>query len=171
MEIDKHKPATLDYWIQAFFTLCEVSVDTAANPDGLMDGNPATINMEQLNERRMVWKRVRNKFGTFGQECYPTEIGIDGLSMLPTGEVAVTKHKVSFYREGDPVPVVFDGDEVTVAARFMQFYNSMQASVDPSQFIRGMLKQHGINKDNFHTHPNSPAGLIKNPFTDEDDTQ
>jgi hypothetical protein len=169
MAIDKRSQHTLEYWLDAFFTLCEVSVETAANADGLMDGKPASIDMENLNARRMIWKRVKSKFGTFGQECYPTEIGIDGLEFQPTGEVAITKEKVAFYRNGDPVPVVLEGDEVTVSARFMQFYNSMHASVDPSMFIRGALEKNGITKDNFYTHPNSPSAIIKNPFTDEED--
>jgi hypothetical protein len=167
----------LSYWLDAFFALLEVSVAQLADLDGLAErcglakkdiASTPKLDMEALNQRRSVWRRVRNRFGSFGEECFPEDLGFQGLASAPEG-MAVTSNTVKIYRFSDPTsPVVFtDHDEITVVCRFFQFYRSTCHTVNPKKFVREALAKAGITKDNYLTHPLSPAALISNPFREE----
>jgi hypothetical protein len=171
-------PKPLGDWLDAFFALLEASVETAADVDGLgeraslskrqakrMSHMVGTVNMEKLRERRHVWKRVRDRFGHFGDNCIVEEIGFSGMKTEPDGSIAVTDPVVRVQRYTDKTPVIFNSEEeISVVCRFFQFYRAYCESLDPSAFVRAVLAKRGITAENFLTHPSSPAGMIRNPF-------
>jgi hypothetical protein len=158
--------------------MLETAVETVADVDGLSDRADlskkqrkrmtavmGTVNMEKLRERRHIWKRVRDRFGTFGDGCLLHELGFAGLATGADGTMLVTAPQVRVQRFTDKVPVIFtDADEVTVVCRFFQFYRATCNTLDPASFVRSALAAKGITAENFLTHPNSPAGMIRNPF-------
>jgi hypothetical protein len=176
MSLTQTKP--LGEWLDAFFTMLETAVETVADVDGLanradmsrgqrkrMNRALGTVNMELLRARRHVWKRVRDRFGNFGDDCNMLELGFAGLKSEADGTMLVTAPRVIVQKFTDKVPVIFmDEDEITVVCRFFQFYRATCNTLDPQAFVRAALAKKGITAENFLTHPESPAALIRNPF-------
>lgn len=170
----KAKP--LSYWLDAFFLLLETTQEMMYDRQKMSDMMKKPIDdipmpdgqdMEMLKNRRQVWKRVKERFGEFGQDCYTTELGFHGLQTDENGAMRQTQPVLKVYRNDDKVPVVFvDAEEIYTVGRFFQFYRHFCFTKEPDALIVETLKKKGINKDNYHTHPQSPGGLITNPFKD-----
>jgi hypothetical protein len=171
-------PQPLSYWLDAFFTLTELTVEMVQDIDGLANrlGVPkekarsmvSPLNMENLHHRRQVWRNVKAAFGRFGEGIYPTEIFFRNMTTGPMGTMAIEKLPVMIYAKDDKTPVsVNTEDEAVVVARFFQFYRQYAFTLEPDRFVRQSLEAAGITKDNFLTHPKSPSGMINNPFAKE----
>lgn len=179
MSLTKTKP--LGEWLDAFFAMLETAVETVADVDGLADKADLSrsqrkrmtrqlgvVNMEALRARRHVWKRVRDRFGHFGDDCSMLDLGFTGLKSEVDGTMLVTSPHVRVQKFVDKVPVLFtDEDEITVVCRFFQFYRATCNTLDPKAFVKTVLAKKGITAENFLTHPESPSAMIRNPFIQE----
>ena len=179
MSLTPTKP--LGEWLDAFFAMLETAVETVADVDGLADKADMSrrqrkrmirqlgvVNMEALRARRHVWKRVRDRFGHFGDDCSMLDLGFAGLESQADGTMLVTSPHVRVQKLQEKVPVIFiDEDEITVVCRFFQFYRATWNQLNPKVFVRTVLAKKGITAENFLTHPESPSGMIRNPFITE----
>lgn len=169
------KRMTIQDWVDAFFVACEVAVEEMSFSEQMAEKLGQNVrympkvSMEDYHNRRTIWKRIKDKLGTFGTGAYPEDLGFHGLKRAVNAETyEATGNEVKFYLGNDPVPVKFMGEEIPVVINFISFYRALCFKLDPQAFVKESLLAEGINESNYATHPKSPAGLIANPFQKDD---
>lgn len=161
-DVGLDSPRPLQEWLDAFFLLLEMGVEAQDKVKGFR------FNPEKYREQRLLWKTVKEGFGQFGQECFVTNLSVGNLQSCPDGSMAVIAEPVIICNTETGDTLEFQGQEVEVVAHFVQFYRALAHTMEPSRFVREQLQSRGITKDNFLTHPDSPADFIRNPFTKEE---
>lgn len=168
----------LGEWLEIFLAINESLIESMDNRQEMSDKYGLDKKMfpkldpKRFAERKRVWNQVRKRLGSFGNECTMMELAFWGITRDKDGNLMPDRKKkqIRLYKTGDDKnPVIFTNrDECMVICAFITFYRSAdRRQMDPSDIVRASLAAKGITKDNFHTHPGSPAGMITNPF-DED---
>jgi hypothetical protein len=165
------KAQSMRYWVDAYFTLLAVSGDSLLSllPELRKQENRVA---EQRIKAERLWKRVLSRLGSFPDNCVPENFRFSGLQSHKTGDMSQTHDEVCLYQvDKDNKPtdkVCFTSqDEISVIVHFIMFCREQMNKVDPDAYVRQSLLSRGINAENFYTHPQSPAGLIKNPWETE----
>lgn len=153
-------------WIDAFFGSMEVVAETLADQqkvqqqfDGKLHGKQ--FDLESYRLRRDVWKRVKAKIVSLGLDIDTLEF--QGAVQQGNDWIVTDPKGLAVYHEGDNTPMRFTGDEAQCMMNFLAFYlASMNQGINPKAYVRGVLGQQGIDRDNFHLYRDKFA--ITNPW-------
>ncbi len=156
-------------WLDCFWVTVEVMAESLANRKKMERMTKTKLvgplfNLEAYQERRKVWKRVRQKFLSFGLECCD-DLSWEGAVQNPRGEWVVVGPLKVYHTEDSQVPVIFIGDEAQLAMNFLSFLlASLTQGVKPEVYVRSVLHDQGITSyEEFEAHKDK--FLITNPFT------
>lgn len=156
-------------WLDCFWVTVEVMAESLADRKKMERMTKTKLvgplfDLECLQHRRALWKRVRKKFIGFGLECCD-DLSWEGARPLPSGDWVVTGPLKVYHTEDSVIPVVFEDDEAQLAMNFISFLAaSLTKGVKPEVYVRSVLREQGI--DSYEAfEANRDKFLIENPFT------
>jgi len=171
---DNRVPTTVQ-WLDAFFstmeTICGVLGDRAEfnrQFGGAIEANEGTMfDKDAYRGRKIVWKKTREYLESFDIseiEFEGAQNGPAGVQFNAKGDIVVTDPKgLALFRENENARMVIPHPEAQCAANFLTFYiESYSKGVDPRQYVRSVLHNSGITRENFHEHSDKLA--ITNPW-------